>query len=164
MERSSARTRQTLLGILLIGVGAALALYVAAAAGAFDDLGARLRRMSEGTPVSRGQQIYGASCASCHGGASGGARTDYPPKHNANGHTFEHGDCELETVIRTGVGLPHAVETRPASPPAALAMPAWGQRLSDDQIADVIAFIKTMWTAEQRASQASLTRERCGGT
>src|SRR5262245_15406379 len=123
MERLSARTRQTLLGIALVVVGGLLALYVAAAAGAFDGIAAMIPT-STGTPIARGDQIYNASCASCHGGATGGTATDYPPKHNANGHTWQHGDCELEAVIRTGVGLSHKTETRPASPPAALAMPA----------------------------------------
>ena len=153
-----------LLAAALIAAGAALGLYAASTAGAFDAVAAMLPRDIPGTPVARGEQIYGANCASCHGGPTGGASTDYPPKHNANGHTWQHGDCELEAVIRTGVGLRHQVETRPANPPAALAMPAWSARLTDRQISDVIAFIKTMWSADQRASQEALTRDRCGAT
>jgi mono/diheme cytochrome c family protein len=164
MEPTSARRRLTLLAAALITAGAALALYAANAAGAFDAIAAMLPKVAAGTPVSRGEQIYSASCASCHGGPTGGAITDYPPKHNANGHTWQHGDCELEAVIRTGTGLRHQVETRPANPPAALAMPAWRERLTDQQISDVITYIKTLWTAGQRASQDALTRDRCGAT
>jgi mono/diheme cytochrome c family protein len=164
MEPTSARRRLTLLAAALIAAGAALGLYAANASGAFDPIAAMLPKVVAGTPVSRGEHIYSASCASCHGGRAGGAISDYPPKHNANGHTWQHGDCEIDAAIRTGTGLRHRVETRPASPPAALAMPAWGERLSDDQISDVIAYNKTLWTAGQRASQDALTRELCAAT
>ena len=156
--------RLTLIGVLLIAAGAVLGAYVANTAGAFDAIGGMLPRVLPGTPVSRGEQIYRASCASCHGGATGGTLRDYPPRHNANGHTWQHGDCEIEATIRTAVALQHDVVTRPASPPAALAMPAWDERLSDTQISDVIAFIKTMWTNDQRAAQERTTKERCSGS
>ena len=165
MGRLSERTRLTLLGVVLLSVGATLGAYVASAAGTFDVIAPLFPRISlQGTPLTRGEHIYGASCASCHGGPTGGALSDYPPKHNANGHTWQHGDCELVAIIRTGAGLRHDVETRPASPPAAVAMPAWRDRLSEEQIGDVIAFIRTMWTPDQRASQERVTRERCGAT
>src|SRR5437870_8126740 len=111
MERTSAQRRLTLLAAGLIAAGAALGLYAANAIGAFDAVAAMLPKVAAGTPVSRGEQIYGASCASCHGGPTGGSIADYPPKHNSNGHTWQHGNCELEAVIRTGTGLRHQVET-----------------------------------------------------
>jgi mono/diheme cytochrome c family protein len=40
-------------------------------------------------------------------------------------------------------------------------MPAFVGRLDDDEIRDVIAYIRTLWTDEQRASQRALTEERC---
>ena len=163
MGRPSARSRLTLLGLGLIAGGVVLFGYVAGAIGAFDAVAGMVPRISvPGSDVARGEHIYGASCASCHGGATGGAFTDYPPKHNANGHTWQHGDCEIEAVIRTGVGLRHQTAFRPASPPAALAMPAWQERLTDEQIHDLILFIKTLWTPDQRAAQEITTRAECG--
>jgi hypothetical protein len=47
------------------------------------------------------------------------------------------------------------------APPGAPTMPAWREKLSDGEIVEVLAFIKTMWTPEQRALQASVTREEC---
>jgi len=41
-------------------------------------------------------------------------------------------------------------------------MPAWQGRLTDDDIRDVIAYMRTLWTDGQRASQARLTAERFG--
>ncbi len=34
-------------------------------------------------------------------------------------------------------------------------MPAWGDKLSDEEIDAILAFIKTWWTPEQRAAQSS---------
>lgn len=35
-------------------------------------------------------------------------------------------------------------------------MPAWGDRLSDDEIRAVLAYIKTFWGAEERQFQSAL--------
>ncbi len=115
------------------------------------------------TPESRGAQTYQVSCASCHGGPTGGRITDQPPKHNASGHTWQHATCELMEVIRVGM-TPSVASARPTGVPAAAsAMPAFIGRLEDDDIRDVIAYIKTMWTDDQRALQRQATRERCTG-
>lgn len=45
--------------------------------------------------------------------------------------------------------------------PPALKMQAFKDRLSNDDIAAVLAFINTMWTPEERASQANITRQSC---
>lgn len=115
------------------------------------------------TPESRGAQVYQLSCAGCHGGATGGTVTDMPPKHNASGHTWQHADCELIEVVRAGM-IPSVTAKRPPGAlPQASAMPAFVGRLDDEDIRDVIAYIKTMWTEDQRASQRQATRERCAG-
>ncbi len=105
---------------------------------------------------SEGRRLFQANCASCHGGEVGGSASDYPPRHNAAGHTWEHGDCELERIIRYG-----PLTIRPGTAPG-LQMPAFRDRLTDDEIRDVIAYIKTMWTPEQRAAQAVTTGASCG--
>jgi len=113
------------------------------------------------TPESRGAQVYQVSCAGCHGGATGGTITDQPPKHNASGHTWQHADCELIEVVRAGM-IPSVTAKRPpGAAPQASAMPAFVGRLDDDDVRDVIAYIKTMWTDDQRAFQRQVTRERC---
>jgi len=38
----------------------------------------------------RGEAIYVANCQTCHGGRTGGSMMEYPPRHNANGHTWHH--------------------------------------------------------------------------
>lgn len=49
----------------------------------------------------------------------------------------------------------------PGAAPQASAMPAFVGRLDDEDIRDVIAYMKTLWTDDQRASQRRVTRERC---
>lgn len=104
----------------------------------------------------RGQAIYDANCVSCHAGPTGGRIDDYPPPHNANGHTWHHPDCFITRVTRDGIIEPSAL-----APPGAPTMPAFRDRLSADEIDAVIAYIKTLWTPQQRDAQASFTREMC---
>lgn len=113
-------------------------------------------------PLTRGAGIYNANCASCHGGPTGGGMMDYPPRHNANGHTWHHPDCELEEVVRTGSGPMVEMMREMMAPPGAPTMPAFRTSLTDEEIDEVLAFIKTMWTPEQRAAQERATREQCG--
>ena len=104
----------------------------------------------------RGQEVYNASCIGCHLGPTGGTIDDYPPRHNANGHTWHHPDCLIARVTRDGIS-----ERSALAPPDAPLMPAFRDRLSPDDIDAVIAYIKTLWTPEQRSVQASFTREMC---
>lgn len=115
-----------------------------------------------GEIAARGASLYQANCASCHGGPTGGGMMDYPPKHNANGHTWHHSDCEVKEVIRTGTSPMTEMMREMMAPPGAPTMPAWRERLTDEEIDAVLAYIKTMWTQDQRASQERVTREQCG--
>jgi S-disulfanyl-L-cysteine oxidoreductase SoxD len=109
--------------------------------------------------VAAGKRIYGAHCASCHGANLEGQpnwRQRLPngrfpaPPHDASGHTWHHPDVLLLDIIKRGIG-PHA-------PPGYQSdMPAFGGRLSDDEIAAVLAYIKSTWPEETRKAQASMT-------
>lgn len=105
--------------------------------------------------VARGRQIYLRDCASCHGQRAEGApnwqrpdaRGNLPaPPHNDAGHTWRHPDAQLAEIIRDG--------TRdPFNKTPALTMPAFGVRLSDEEIAAVIAYFKSLWSPEHRRFQ-----------
>lgn len=155
----SARLRLGALGVLLIAGGLVLLAYTVTASGAAAAIRDRWELLNW-SPVSRGASLYQANCTGCHGGAGVGSLMDRPPRLNANGHAWQHGDCELLEVIRAGI-TPSFTSFHEGSPPPALTMPAWVGRLTDDDIRDVIAYVKTMWTDDQRVSQAALTRERC---
>jgi S-disulfanyl-L-cysteine oxidoreductase SoxD len=105
--------------------------------------------------VARGEAIYESSCMGCHGGAEGGAISDIPPRHNAQGHTWHHADCELLDIIADG--LPD----RPGLPEDAPTMPAFGDDLDADDRRAVLAYIKTWWTPDQLASQRRTTEQVC---
>ena len=113
------------------------------------------------TQERRGQEIYVANCASCHGGASGGSMMDYPPRHNADGHTWHHPDCQLKQIIREGRDEMTDMMRQMMAPPSAPTMQPFKDRLSDDEIDAVLAFIKTMWTPAQREAQSAVTKDAC---
>lgn len=151
-------------GSLALGMlaGAAVAVVLGAIVWlTFPRVAERILPTAASAQVGRGEGIYNANCASCHGGPTGGAMMDYPPKHNANGHTWHHPDCELIEVITTGTGPMVEMMREMMAPPGAPTMPAWREKLRDEEISAVLAYIKTMWTPSQRDVQAEITKETC---
>lgn len=136
-------------GLSAVLIGGGLWVAGSSAPGLTDGIGTLLRER-------RGQEVYDASCVSCHGGPTGGVSTDYPPRHNAIGHTWHHPDCFITRITRDGISQPSAL-----APPDAPTMPAFRDRLSPDDIVAVVAYIKMLWTPEQRIAQAAYTREMC---
>ena len=99
--------------------------------------------------VSRGAPIYARHCASCHGRnlegqpdwQSRNAQGRLPaPPHDEHGHTWHHEDSVLFDVTRHGLAN--------VAPPGYVSdMPAFKGILSDEEIIDVLAFIKSRWPA-----------------
>lgn len=75
-----------------------------------------------------GREIYVANCAMCHGADATGMMGMHPALRGAVGRLTAEG---VEVTIRNG---------RRTTPP----MPAFGDRLSDEQIADVIAYLDSL--------------------
>jgi mono/diheme cytochrome c family protein len=133
---------------------------VAAAAAAYLFLAEQPLRIdpTDRRQVALGERLYAASCASCHGASLEGqpnwqrrlpnGRLPAPP-HDASGHTWHHPDIYLFRVTKYG----------PAAYPAGhqTDMPAFENALSDDQIAAILAFIKSRWPEDIRARQARLS-------
>jgi mono/diheme cytochrome c family protein len=105
--------------------------------------------------IAHGRELYGAHCIDCHGGATGGSITDYPPPHNAEGHTWHHGDCELERIVLEGM------PPRPGLADDDPVMPAFDDELSEDDVHAILAHIKTWWEEEQREFQTNVTEQVC---
>ncbi len=109
-----------------------------------------------------GRELYGRYCASCHGakgeGASGWREPNDqgdlpPPPHDASGHTWRHADSVLYEMIAKGWRDPfNKTET--------LTMPAFESALTPPEIAAVIAYLKTLWTPDQREFQSEESRDR----
>ena len=115
--------------------------------------------------IELGQEVYAANCASCHGADLEGqpdwrrrnenGRMPAPP-HDASGHTWHHADRPLFTITKLGVGA--------VVPGYESDMPAFEGILSDDEIAAVLAFIKSTWPERERGFQAEVTANDEGGS
>jgi mono/diheme cytochrome c family protein len=105
--------------------------------------------------VTQGREVFLQSCASCHGtnaqGAPNWQQTDAegnlpPPPHDDSGHTWRHGDAELTGIIKNGFRDPFNETTE-------LTMPPFGNQLSDEDIAAVITYFKSLWSDDHRHYQ-----------
>jgi mono/diheme cytochrome c family protein len=105
--------------------------------------------------VALGATVYAAQCASCHGAnleGQRGWRRPLPsgkvlaPPHNATGHTWHHPDKHLFRVTKLGT---EAI----ARPGYKSDMIAFGDKLSDEEIWAVLAYIKSNWPPEIRRKQ-----------
>ena len=106
-----------------------------------------------------GQKLYASTCASCHGAnlqgqpdwkrrlASG--RMPAPP-HDVTGHSWHHSDRDLFNLTKLGVA---AV----AGDGYESDMPAFGGKLSDDDIKAVLDYIKSTWPERAQQSQAAIS-------
>lgn len=111
--------------------------------------------------VALGERVYAQHCASCHGAKLEGQpnwrsrlandRRPAPP-HDETGHTWHHPDRMLFAITKNGLVPPYAPAGYESD------MPAFGGKLSDDEIWAVLAFIKSRWTSrEVREARAQMS-------
>lgn len=107
--------------------------------------------------IQAGQKIYARHCAACHGAQLEGQpnwRVRLPsgrmpaPPHDPSGHTWHHPDAVLFSITRDG-----HVPGRSAPPGYLSDMPAFKGTLTDEEIWAVLAYIKSTWPEDIRASQ-----------
>ena len=106
--------------------------------------------------VARGEIVYQAHCASCHGVQLEGqpnwrqrnaqGRLPAPP-HDASGHTWHHADDLLFEITKFGPGVVIG-DTSYLSD-----MPAYANILNDAEIVAVLSFIKNTWPDNERQWQ-----------
>jgi len=144
----------------LIGLAAVLAAgaaaYVAFDSSAIDE--ESRASISDGPSVARGQEVYAANCAACHGANLEGqpnwrtrnanGRLPAPP-HDASGHTWHHDDQTLFNLTKYGLS---ALVGRPIETD----MPAYEGKLTDDEIWAALAFIRSQWPKKIQERQAAL--------
>ncbi len=113
------------------------------------------------TEVAKGRQIYEQYCAACHGwqgeGAANWNKPDEkgempPPPHDETGHTWRHSDAMLFRMIAEGWRHPFNKTDR-------LAMPAFEDTLTDEEIQWVIEYLRTLWTDDQRRYQQNESQD-----
>lgn len=103
--------------------------------------------------VQQGESLYQTHCARCHGANLEGqpewrvrkadGRLPAPP-HDGSGHTWHHPTPMLVEIVKFGLVPPNAPEGYASD------MPAFKNTLSDAQIAAVLSFIQSRWSAEVR--------------
>ena len=95
-----------------------------------------------------GRAVYAENCASCHGAALAGqanwqqrdADGYLPaPPHDETGHTWHHPDSYLFSMTKYGIeemiGKPYPNN-----------MPAYEDKLTDEEILAVLSYIKSTWS------------------
>lgn len=132
---------------LVASCGVALAAATSAAQGSDGPVDAQR--------IDAGRRVYIAQCAACHGPRGEGQPDwDRPspagempaPPHDREGHTWKHSDAMLFRIVKNGWRDPYNKTQRQT-------MPAYGQTLSANEMRDVIEYLKTLWTPEQRRFQ-----------
>lgn len=106
--------------------------------------------------VARGRVLYAAQCASCHGANGQGqqvrpagvpASVPLAPPHDASGHTWEHPDFSLFQLTKRGVSTVMCMTLNDK------AMPKFEDALSDSDILNVLAYVKSTWPVAIRRKQ-----------
>lgn len=101
--------------------------------------------------VARGAVLYAENCASCHGAdLSGQDVSDWrvrdaegylpAPPHDETGHTWHHPDAVLVAITTYGTAALIGGDYRSN-------MAGFGEVLDEQQILDVLAYIKSTWPA-----------------
>ena len=91
-----------------------------------------------GSQLARGQELYAANCASCHG--QNGEGLGPFPALNSGQHAYSHPDWEYFVLIENGKN----------------AMPGFKGRLNNEQMTDIIARMKAWWGPGQLSEQRQL--------
>ncbi|PIL19213.1 hypothetical protein P775_15610 [Puniceibacterium antarcticum] len=115
--------------------------------------------MPEAFDVAQGEDLYIENCAACHGANLEGQpdwRSPGPngvlpaPPHDETGHTWHHRDGVLFDYTKLGGDATLALQGVVFQS----GMPGFGDQLSDAEIWNIIAYIKSTWPERQRAVQA----------
>ena len=143
------------LGILLVG---ALIYYFLSSA---NEAEANISlRHKDAAVVDLGRVVYTENCASCHGVALEGqakwrqrdADGYLPaPPHDETGHTWHHADSYL--FLMTKYGTENIIgKTYPNN------MPAYGDKLTDEEILAVLSYIKSTWSGRTQRRHDEINR------
>ncbi len=115
--------------------------------------------------VAQGKTLYADNCAACHGADLSGepgwpdwrqrkpdGRLAAPP-HDESGHTWHHPDEMLFQVTKLGTA------GYMGDPGFESDMPAFGDALTDAEIAAVLSFIKSTWKGRAKEANARINRQ-----
>ena len=115
----------------------------------------------QGRDIARGEALYQDNCAACHGANLEGqpdwqtpnADGTLPaPPHDASGHTWHHDNALLFDY--TKLGGQGALAARGISDFNS-GMPAFDGVITDEEIWDILAFVRSRWPERVQEIQAS---------
>jgi mono/diheme cytochrome c family protein len=109
------------------------------AAGTFAYDGSTDRSLRAGDATRRGAMTYLDNCAACHRPDGRGYEGVFPPL-AGNAAVEASNPTSVVSIILNGSSTPRTSQT-----PAQFAMPAFGWRLSDQEVADVATFVRSSW-------------------
>lgn len=112
--------------------------------------------------LALGAKVYAKHCSICHGAKLEGqpnwrargvnGRLPAPP-HDESGHTWHHPDRVLFEITKHGLVPPYAPKNYESD------MPAFGGKVSDEEIWAVLAYIKSHWRSREILdARAEMTR------
>jgi mono/diheme cytochrome c family protein len=120
-----------------------------------------LKRDLDPAQVAHGRAVYDQHCAECHGTAGKGQPGDWrvrdadgmfpPPPLDDSAHAWHHPTAVLLQVIREG------------SPQGQGKMPAWNGKLSEQEMQDVVSYIKSLWSDEVFQHWLEMEQQTLGG-
>lgn len=146
----------------ILGIGVLTALGAAAYVwtGSAGDVQSGV--MPENVDLVAGEALYAETCAACHGANLEGqdnwrspgedGRLPAPP-HDETGHTWHHADQVLFDYTKLGgrqVMAAQGIEFDSG-------MPGFGDQLSDEEIWNILGYIKSTWPKEIQGMQAART-------
>lgn len=137
-------------GLAMGGLGVALGLVMPATHSGKAD-----KALPLSDPVlALGARLYAANCQACHGDRQGSGRLSPAPPHNEDGHTWHHSDRNLIETIMNGSGeMGEMMRRMMGVPEDAPRMPAFRDKLSEEDVHAILGYIKTWWTPQQRRMQ-----------
>lgn len=106
--------------------------------------------------LQHGQELFLSHCASCHGqnaqGAANWQQRDptgaFPaPPLNGTGHAWHHPQSALEDTIKNGTARLGGK------------MPAWKEKLSDQEIRTILLWLQSQWPDELYAAWYRMNQE-----
>jgi mono/diheme cytochrome c family protein len=112
---------------------------------------------AEPAAPAAGRQAYLRYCALCHGvdlrGRDAGWEPDSPyvPPLGASGKAWRLSDADIDGIMQGGS---HAAAMRLSN----AAMPAFAGRLTSEEAAALLGYLKTQWSGGERAFQAEVNR------
>lgn len=136
-----------------IKIGVAIAAVLALAVILPNLPGTSTSSLTTRANASRGEQLYGQYCVSCHGVKGRGERNWRYQEHGApalddSGHAWHHEDAQLVSMILD-------------KPIPDSRMPAWRGVLSQRDAIDLVAYIKSLWSPYIRANCQGAKHMRC---